>query len=216
MTCDRQYRRAPKGGPPPRPCTGKTISARKAAAGRPVAGYEAVADIGWRQVRRRVPRRNLPPGRGGASLRLELPGLGQFDFDPQARSRTAPRRGRDRRRRISDWRRRRAAGSPWRRRDCRTSSPILRSSSTSSAPLPRCTERLRRSAGSSSTPCSASSASMLPAAFGAVAARVSSGAVVRVRQRKAGRAGSPRIARGRSKRGAVRSVDAHRRDLARR
>ena len=54
------------------------------------------------------------------------------------------------------------------------SSPILSSSSTSSAPLPRATERLRRSVGSS-TPCMASSASMLPAAFGAVAERGSSG-----------------------------------------
>src|SRR5713226_2521276 len=54
------------------------------------------------------------------------------------------------------------------------SSPSLRSSSTSSAPLPRATERLRRSVGSS-MPCSASSASMLPAAFGAAAERVSSG-----------------------------------------
>src|SRR5437588_2186185 len=52
-------------------------------------------------------------------------------------------------------------------------SPILRSSSTSSAPLPRCTERLRRSTGSSSTPCSASSASILAVAFGATAGRVS-------------------------------------------
>src|SRR5439155_182223 len=36
----------------------------------------------------------------------------------------------------------------------------------------------------------------------------------RFRQREAGRTGSPRVARGRSKRGAVRSVDAHRGDLA--
>src|ERR1700724_3163077 len=53
------------------------------------------------------------------------------------------------------------------------SSPILRSSSTSSAPLPRWTERLRRSTGSSSMPCMASSASMFAAALGATAARVS-------------------------------------------
>src|SRR5713101_3810882 len=52
-------------------------------------------------------------------------------------------------------------------------SAILRSSSTSSAPLPRCTERLRRSAGSSSMPCKASSASMLAAALGATATRLS-------------------------------------------
>jgi hypothetical protein len=39
---------------------------------------------------------------------------------PAVRSRTAPRRGRDRRKTPSDWRRHRAAGSPSRRRDCRT------------------------------------------------------------------------------------------------
>ena len=53
------------------------------------------------------------------------------------------------------------------------SRPSLRSSSTSSAPLPRRTERLRRSTGSSSTPCSAISASILAVAFGAAAARAS-------------------------------------------
>src|SRR5215212_3753980 len=53
------------------------------------------------------------------------------------------------------------------------SSPILRSSRTSNAPRPRCTERFRRSAGSSWIPCNASSASILAAAFGALAERIS-------------------------------------------
>ncbi len=52
------------------------------------------------------------------------------------------------------------------------SSPILRSSSTSSAVRPRATDRLRRSV-ESSTPCMASNASMPLAARGGAAERVS-------------------------------------------
>ena len=40
-------------------------------------------------------------------------------LQPAVRSRTAPNRGRDRRRRTSGWPRHRAAGSPWKHRDCR-------------------------------------------------------------------------------------------------
>ena len=43
----------------------------------------------------------------------------QVRLQHEARSRTARNRGRDRRRRISDWRRHRAAGSPWKHRGCR-------------------------------------------------------------------------------------------------
>ncbi len=88
-------------------------------------------------------------------------------------------------------------------------SPILRSSSTSSAPLPRCTERLRRSTGSSSIPCIASSASILAAAFGAVAARVS-GVDAASGSEKPVELVRLVLARGRPEGGAVRSVDAHR------
>ena len=107
---------------------------------------------------------------------LGLPGLGQFDFDAKfdlGQDRIEPGiagggleiRGRSRSRLTVE-----ASRLP-------ESNPILSSSSTSSAPLPRATERLRRSTGSS-TPCSASSASILPAAFGAAAERTSSGTAV--------------------------------------
>ena len=208
--------RVPKGGPPPRPCTGKTISARKGAAGRPVAGYEAAADMGRRQGSPAGPEAEPAARSRGSPAQARPARPWRVRLRPEARSPTARRRGRDRRRRISDWRRRRAGGSPLQAPRFPASSPILSSSSTSSAPLPRCTERLRRSAGSSSTPCSAISASMLPAAFGADADRVSSGPVVVSGSEKPVELVRRVLPHGRSKRGAVRSVDAHRHDLARR
>src|ERR1700738_1167396 len=80
------------------------------------------------------------------------------------------------------------------------SSPILRSPRTSRAPLPRCTERLRRSTGSSSTPCIASNASMFAVGLGASAGRLSniegeSGSEKPVELlRRALAAGEPRVA----------------------
>ena len=146
---------------------------------RPRAPYiAACCDRQYRPKREACRRKGFPGFRAGTCEQSARPGRAAVRtarpwpvrLRPAARSRTGPRRGRGRRRRISGWRRRRAAGSPWKRRNCRTTARVLRSSSTSSAPLPRCTERLRRSVGSS-TPCSASSASMLPAAFGGAAER---------------------------------------------
>ena len=182
----------------------------------PVAGYETAADMGRRQGSPAGPEAEPAARPRGSPAQARPVRPWRVRLRPEARSPTARRRGRDRRRRISDWRRRRAGGSPLQAPRLPASSPILSSSSTSSAPLPRCTERLRRSAGSSSTPCSAISASMLPAAFGADAGSGLLGTGRGVRQRKTGRAGTPRIAHGRSERGAIRSVDAHRHDLARR
>jgi hypothetical protein len=142
MTCDRQYLARRKANRP-QSLAGKTNRRCRGRPGRLVADRETLADIGRTlDLVRSVPRRNLPVrshGTTGPRARetasstakagrgrprpSRLPSRPARPWRvrprPAARSRTAPHRARDRRRRISDWRRHRAAGSPWRVPDCR-------------------------------------------------------------------------------------------------